>query len=235
MLAEEALIVLSLSLLPSAFDALISLLSAPLSGISVFTFANVRLIQQVVDIAFALAPVWLVFYLIRRGGESLEPFGLGTAALGRDALTGALGGLAVAAVGLALYLAALRLRVNRFVVPVPPLGHWWTVPVLVLGAVQAGLLEEVIVVGYLIRRLEQLGVVGVWPVAVSAVLRASYHLYQGWGGFTGNLLLGVAFGSWFVRTRRTWPLVVAHLLVNVLSGVGYIAFRGRCFLGACIR
>ena len=69
----------------------------------------------------------------------------------------------------------------------------------------------------------------------SAVLRGSYHLYQGWGGFVGNLILGVAFGSIFLRWRRTWPLVVAHITVDVLAGVAYIAFRGHCFFHACIR
>ena len=49
--------------------------------------------------------------------------------------------------GLAFYFGAVALGVNRFVVPVPPLGHWWTVPLLVLNAAQAALLEEVIVLG----------------------------------------------------------------------------------------
>ena len=49
----------------------------------------------------------------------------------------------VSAVGLGLYLGAIALNVNRFVVPVPPLGHWWTIPVLLLGALQNGALEEV--------------------------------------------------------------------------------------------
>ena len=61
----------------------------------------------------------------------------------------------VAFVGLAgvgVYLAAVELGVNRFVLPVPPLGHWWTIPALVLNAVEAGLVEEVIVLGYLVTQ-----------------------------------------------------------------------------------
>ena len=60
-------------------------------------------------------------------------------------------------------------------------------------------------------------------VVVAAVLRGSYHLYQGWGGFAGNLALGLFFGTLFVRWRRTWPLVVAHFLVDTAAGIGYIA------------
>jgi hypothetical protein len=37
--------------------------------------------------------------------------------------------------------------------------------------------------------------------------------------------MGVLFGSVFVRTKRAWPLVVAHTLLDVGAGVGYILFR----------
>jgi uncharacterized protein len=234
-LGEEVLVVLALTFLASAVFAIIDLLSAPLAGVSVGLYANVDLARQLTSIVFGLAPVALVVYLARRNAEGLRPFGLDGTTLARDAEWGMLGGLLVAAVGLAIYLAAVALKVNRFVVPVPPLGHWWTVPVLVLGAVQTALAEEVIVAAYLIRRLEQLGVPGLWPVVTSAVLRGSYHLYQGWGGFSGNFLLGLALGYAFRRWRRAWPLVTAHFMVDVLSGVGYIAFRGHCFFGACIK
>ena len=49
-------------------------------------------------------------------------------------------------VGIVLYLRSVQLGLNRCVIPVPPLGHWWTIPILVLGAIQAGLLEMVDIV-----------------------------------------------------------------------------------------
>ena len=227
--------VLSLSLLASAVFALIDLLSAPVRRtVTVRVFANVQLATQLASIVFALAPVWLVLHLARRSGEGVQSFGLGTATLRRDAAYGVLAGLGVSGIGLGLYAASIAVDVNRFVVPVPPLGHWWTVPVLLLGAFENGLLEEAVVVGYLIRRLEQLGWSGAAAVLASAGLRASYHLYQGWGGFASNLALGLAFGYAFRRWRRTWPLVVAHFTVDALAGLAYMAFRGHCFFGACI-
>ena len=117
--------------------------------------------------------------------------------------------------GLAFYFGAVALGVNRFVVPVPPLGHWWTVPILLLNAAQAALFEEVIVLGYLITRLRQLAWSPFAAVAASALLRGSYHLYQGWGGFAGNLAMGILFGVAFLRLRRTWPFVIAHFLLDV--------------------
>jgi hypothetical protein len=29
----------------------------------------------------------------------------------------------------------------------------------------------------------------------------------------------------FLRVRRTWPFVIAHLLLDTAAGVGYILFR----------
>src|ERR1051326_295360 len=177
LLIEEILVVLSLSLLPSAVDALLTLFEAPVSrDIAVALFPSVELARQISGIVFALAPVALVFHLIRRNREDLGSFGLSTTSIAGDVPFGLLIALVVSAVGLGLYLTAIALDINRFVVPVPPLGHWWTIPVLLLGALENGLLEEVIVVGYLIRRLEQLGWAAPAALAASAVLRGSYHL-----------------------------------------------------------
>ncbi|HEX7463863.1 MAG TPA: CPBP family intramembrane glutamic endopeptidase, partial [Actinomycetota bacterium] len=127
--------------------------------------------------------------------------------------------------GIGVYLGGVALGVNRFVVPVPPLGHWWTVPVLVMSAAHAALVEETIVVGYLITRLRQFGLSVAAAIALPALLRGAYHLYQGWGGFAGNLAMGLFFGFVFTRTRRTWPLIIAHFLLNLGAGVGYMLFR----------
>jgi len=237
-LGEEVLIVLSLSVLYSAIDAVLSYLQAPVNrGVSVAlfpTFPSFELLRELLSIAFAVPPAWLVVHLARRSGEGLEPFGLGTATLSQDVAWGLLAAAVVAAVGLSVYLGAIALNVNRFVVPVPPLGHWWTIPILLLSAGQNALLEEVVAVGYLIRRLEQIGWAGGAALATSAVLRGTYHLYQGWGGFAGNLILGGVFGFIYLRWRRVWPLVVAHFTIDALAGLGYIVFRGHCFGSLCI-
>jgi membrane protease YdiL (CAAX protease family) len=235
LLAEEVLVVLALSLLPSAVDALFTLFEAPVARtVAVAVYPSVQFARQLSSIAFGLAPVALVIHLARRNREPLDDFGLGTASLRPDVVWGIGTAAIVSLVGLSLYLGAIALNVNRFVVPVPPLGHWWTVPVLVLGSFQNALLEEVIVVGYLIRRLEQLGWTSAAALIASTALRGSYHLYQGWGGFTGNVFLGLFFGWIYLRWRRTWPLVTAHFLIDAVAGIAYIAFRGHCVFGLCI-
>ncbi len=227
-LREEVLVVLALSLLASAVFAIISLFEAPLSGVRVASVdQSAELARQVAGIVFGLAPVYLVLHLVRRSGEGAGAVGLAwdrpREDLGRGAALFAVAG----AGGVGVYLGAVALGLNRFVVPVPPLNHWWTVPVLFLSAGQAALLEEVIVVGYLITRLRQIGWAPAAAVAASAVLRGSYHLYQGWGGFAGNLAMGLLFGAVFARTRRTWPLVVAHFLLDAAAGVGFLLFRSH--------
>jgi membrane protease YdiL (CAAX protease family) len=126
-----------------------------------------------------------------------------------------------------VYFGSVALGLNRLVVPVPPVGHWWTVPALVLNAGQAALLEEIIALGYLVTRLEQMGATPRAAVVASALLRGSYHLYQGWGGFAGNFAMGLLFGAIFVRRRRAWPFVVAHFLLDVGAGIAYLLFRDR--------
>ena len=226
-LREEVLIVLSLTVLYSAVFAIIDLLSAPIRGVTVASVPQFQLAKQLASFVFGLAPVWLAIYLLRRTGDGLVRAGIVPVDVRWDALAGTLLALGVAGVGLGIYALAVELGLNRFVVPVPPLDRWWTIPVLILNSVQNGLLEEIVVVGYLLSRLEAIGWSAPRALWTGAVLRGAYHLYQGFGGFAGNLVLGLFFGWLFQRSRRVWPLVVAHALVDVLAGLGYILFRDR--------
>ena len=57
-------------------------------------------------------------------------------------------------------------------------------------------------------------------------LRGSYHLYQGFGAFIGNVVMGLVFGEWFRRRGRVMPLVIAHTLLDIVAFVGYQLFAG---------
>ncbi len=224
-LREELLIVLSLTLLADAAYSIIQMATTPLAGGVVGTIPQVPFATQLADFVFGLAPVWLVLYLVRRSGDGMETIGLASDHPSKDALRGLLLAVVLGGAGLGLYLGAVALGINRAVIPIPPLGHWWTGPVIVMSAVGAALLEEVIAVGYLMTRLRQIGWSPAAVLASSALLRGSYHLYQGWGGAVGNLALGAIFALVFLRTRRLWPLIVAHFLIDAAAGFGYIAFR----------
>ena len=67
---------------------------------------------------------------------------------------------------------------------------------------------------------------GKWRIILtSALIRGSYHLYQGFGGFVGNLVMGLVFGWFYTRTKRVMPLVVAHTILDVVAFVGYALLK----------
>jgi membrane protease YdiL (CAAX protease family) len=226
LLAEEVLIVLSLTFLPSAVFSLIDVLTEPVKGAYRASANQAPLfISQLAAFLFALVPVWLVLYLLKRSDEGPWTIGLDGDRPGRDVALGLVLFAVIGIGGLAVYLVSVALGVNRFVVPVPPLGHWWTIPAVFMNAIEAAVTEEIVVVAYLVTRLRQLSWSPRSSVIASAALRGSYHLYQGWGGFLGNVAMGLIFGWVFVRTKRAWPLVIAHLLVDVAAAIGFILFR----------
>jgi membrane protease YdiL (CAAX protease family) len=128
--------------------------------------------------------------------------------------------------GLGFYLLAHASGANLTVVAENLPHVWWRFPVLVLSAAQNGLLEEVLVAGYLLHRLRQLGWTDGRALTLSAVLRGSYHLYQGLGGFAGNVVMGFIFGWLYLRWRRTAPLFIAHTLMDTVAFVGYALLVG---------
>ena len=228
-LGEELVIVLALSLLASAINALISFTAAPVNrSVSVAVVPqSPRLIVQLAGIALALPPVWLVFYLLRRNHERPATIGMAFDRPRFDISLATILALLVGVAGIVIYIASVRIGHNRLVIPVPPLGQWWTIPVLLLSAAQNALLEETVVLGYMVTRLQQIGTPALGAIGASALLRGTYHLYQGWGGFTGNLTMGLLFGVIFLRWRRTWPMVIAHFLLDAGAGILYIAFRNQ--------
>lgn len=186
------------------------------------------LAYQLVGIALALVPVALALHLLTRddpearhhiGADFRNPL----ADLGRGALLAAVVGLP----GLGLYAAARALGLNTTVAAANLGEHWWTIPVLVLAAGQNAVLEEVVMVGYLFTRWREAGWGLPGVIAVSALIRGTYHLYQGFGGFLGNLVMGLLFGWVYSRTRRVGPLVVAHTILDIVAFVGYAVLKGH--------
>jgi membrane protease YdiL (CAAX protease family) len=226
-LGSELLLVLGLTLLASAAFAVLSLVEAPIEGETVSLFPDRGLAYQVLRFITGLVPVLLVLHLLARSGERASTIGLDLRHPGADLLHGVALFALVGSVGVVLYVASYQLGLNRGILPVPPGEAWWVVGVIALGALHAGILEEVIVSGYMLHRLNQLGWRPGFALATSALLRGAYHLYQGWGGFAGNVAMGVLFGRIYQARGRTTPLVVAHFLLDLAAGLGWLALSGR--------
>ena len=184
-----------------------------------------------VDLSFQLArillgvvPALLAVHFLARSGRR-DAMGFRPARLGFDIGSGMVLAAAMGIPGLAFYLAMRALGLNTRVIPEALPWVWWTVPVLVLAAVQNAVLEEVVVVGYLIPRLRDLSWGVGAAVAASALLRGTYHLYQGVGGFLGNVVMGLVFALFFLRVKRVTPLILAHAILDTVAFVGYALLR----------
>lgn len=179
-------------------------------------------IYQVLPSLFDLVPVALVCFLLWRSARPhLGRLGIDTRRPGADLGVGVLLSIIVGGGGIVIYVAGLALGLTVRVDAAPLSEQWWSIPVLILAAFRAGASEEVIVIAYLFLRLRELGW-SRWTIILSAAaLRGSYHLYQGFSAFLGNLIMGVIFGWLYTRTGRVLPLVVAHTLINTAIFVGY--------------
>ncbi|MFG3498916.1 CPBP family intramembrane glutamic endopeptidase [Streptomyces sp. NPDC047928] len=238
-LRSETLIVLALSLGASAVSSLISFVgsltkpgglkdqAATLNGSYAPGRPWLDLAWQLFGIATALVPVLLVAHLLLREGAGLRAIGFDRRAPWSDLGRGTLVAAGIGSAGLAFYLLARASGANLTVVPEALPSVWWKIPVLILSALQNSVLEEVVVVGYLLRRLGQLGWSPMAALAASSVLRGSYHLYQGIGGFIGNMVMGVVFVLLYRRWGRVGPLVVAHALLDIVAFVGYALLAGK--------
>jgi membrane protease YdiL (CAAX protease family) len=184
------------------------------------------LFLQLVALASGAAPVLLALYLLARAND-LDRIGVDRSQPWRDLARGA--GLAafIGGTGLGLYFIAYKSGIALNIVAESLPAVWWRIPVLLLSALQNGLLEEVLVTGYLLTRLRKLGMRPGYAIAISATLRGSYHLYQGFGGFAGNAAMGVIFAVLFLRWRRATPMIIAHTLIDAVAFVGYLLLVGH--------
>ncbi|SBS72627.1 Abortive infection protein [uncultured Mycobacterium sp.] len=220
----------------SAVIATLQLVDAVLSGLAghrvrlnpnLSRYDLINLGLNLASVAQLVAWGTLALYLLWRSGITPTRLGLGRMRWRVDVL----GGLGLSALigipGLLLYLAGRWLGMNAEVEPAALHDTWWRIPVLILSAFANGFAEEVVVVGYLITRLKQLGLSQNRAILASSVLRGAYHLYQGFGAGLGNLVMGVVFGYAWCRTGRLWPLVIAHGVIDTVAFVGYVALAGH--------
>jgi membrane protease YdiL (CAAX protease family) len=238
LLRWEIVIVLALSLGADALNALLSLIGSLLAPQSLShqqaTLVGPLAVNSWLDLSLQLAniieatvPVALVLYLLYRNGERPADLGLDRTQPGRDLVRGAALAAVIGGCGLGLYVIAYKLGFSLNIVPETLPAVWWRIPVLLLSALHDGLLEEIVILAYLLRRLDQLGWTPWKAILLSAVLRGSYHLYQGFGAFLGNMAMGLIFGYLYKRWGRCTPMVIAHFLIDAVTFVGYAALAGK--------
>jgi membrane protease YdiL (CAAX protease family) len=185
-----------------------------------------QLVPSLVSIVFELflswSPVLVVGFLLARNRERWAGIGL-TRFRAADLGMGAV--LWVASFILVLVLAQLFQYFGQREVDFLPEGLplWFRSLQAVLIAVTAGVTEEIVVRGYAQTRLEQLraptAVIILLPTALWGVL----HVYQGVGAALTIFGLGLMYAWYFQRTRRLWPLILAHTLFDATQLVFILA------------
>jgi membrane protease YdiL (CAAX protease family) len=184
------------------------------------------LAYQVADTLLPLAQVLLVLYLLHLAhGHARRRIGLDFQRPGRDLAYGFAVAAAIGIPGLGFYLLARELGLNTTVAAANLSAQWWTVPALLAAALMNGLVEETVMLGYLLTRLEDRHWSPWAAIGLSALIRGTYHLYQGFGGFAGNVIMGLAFGWCYRRWGRVLPLVITHTLIDIVAFVGYAALK----------
>ncbi|MCA0330499.1 MAG: CPBP family intramembrane metalloprotease [Actinobacteria bacterium] len=238
-LRAEVWLVLWVSIAASGLRALLSLVDSLTKGTPLRQQTQSLIVTYVADrpwldvlyqgtrIGLSLIPVLLVIHLLRRSGEGMRAIGFDFRDAGRDLLKGAALAALIGITGLGLYIAAFNLGFSVRLAAVDLSGGWWNAAWPLLYAAYNAILEEVIVLAYLLHRADQLGWRPWQAVGTSALLRGAYHLYQGFGGFVGNVAMGVVFGVLYRRWRRVMPFIYAHFFIDAVAFVGYVALHGK--------
>lgn len=232
----EIAVVLAVTFALSAYTALVNLAEAVILGLSGRSVTLNRRQSPIdfIDLLLNLTNLFQLFawgalglYLLWRSGIGPAGIGLGRFRWKPDLL----GGLGLAALiglpGLGLYVLGRVLGFGVEVVPTSLTDSWWRIPVLLIAAFANAWAEEIVVIGFLMTRLRQIGVSPGKTLLLTSLLRGTYHLYQGFGAGVGNFAMGLIFGYAWRRTGRLWPLIIAHGTINSVAFVGYALLAGQ--------
>ncbi|HEV8423982.1 MAG TPA: type II CAAX endopeptidase family protein [Actinomycetes bacterium] len=182
------------------------------------TEVEAQLVPSLISIIFEMflswSPVLVIGYLLIRSREGWPGIGLTRLRPG-DLGVGA--ALWVAGFVLVLVLAQLFQYFGQREVDFLPEGLplWFRATQAVLIAVTAGVTEEIVVRGYAQTRLEQLRVPTWVIVLLPTALWGVLHVYQGLGAGLTIFCLGLMYAWYYQRTRRLWPLILAHTLFDM--------------------
>ena len=223
LLRKELGLILLLAFAPSLLGLLILALGPSGTGRAETELAP-SLIAIVINLFISWSPVLVIGYLLARNREGWAGIGLTRFRLG-DLGMGLV--LWAASFVLVLFLAQLfqffGTREVDFLPEGPPL--WFRSLQAVLIAVTAGVTEEIVVRGYAQTRLEQLRASAALILLLPTALWAGLHVYQGPGPALTIFGLGLLYAWYFQRTRRLWPLVLAHILFDMTQLVLILTAR----------
>jgi membrane protease YdiL (CAAX protease family) len=220
-LRVELAVVLLLALSPGLLGLLVIALGAADTGPRDVQLVP-AILTAVIDLVLQWSPILLVAYLLRRSREGWAGIGLGrlrAREVGQGAVLWVASWLLVYVLALAFQF--LGQREVDFLPPSLPL--WFRIVDAVVIATTAGVTEEITVRGYAQTRLEQLRAPTAAIVVLPTLLWGFLHLYQGLGAALTIFGLGLMYAVYYHRTRRLWPLILAHGLFDLTQLVLILA------------
>jgi membrane protease YdiL (CAAX protease family) len=131
---------------------------------------------------------------------------------------GALVALAVAGIGLVLFLERHgwwppEAELVCLLIPKTRQEKFWSVLLL---APTAALCEEFLYRGFLLAQLTQWLRSGAWAWAASSLAFGLAHVYQGWNGMARASLLGALLAYPVIHSGSLYPSMLAHGLIDAL-------------------
>jgi membrane protease YdiL (CAAX protease family) len=183
-------------------------------GSAVPEFNNAALFATVI---LEVVQLGLLSWFLRIRGWTLEKFGLSFSWRATAAGLGLLAFTYVVTLG-AQYAAQIIFDYDlaAAIARIPKVDPDLSMQLVFIVSVVNGIFEELFVAGYIITSLTERR--GMWvAINASVVVRLLYHLYQGPIGVMTVVPMGLLYGYVYSRTRRLWPLVVAHVLVDIIS------------------
>jgi len=175
----------------------------------------VPLLFVIAEVVAQIGAAALVFYLLVRSGEGLSAINLGGRRLRMDLAL-------VLPVFLVVFLIPQWFGISVMswadVHTFQQIGLDLSPParfaVYAVRGISAGILEEVVVLGYLVRRLQMRGMSVPAIVAIEVVVRLSYHVYYG-PGIIPIALWAIVCVLVYLRIQRLLPFIIAHAAYDV--------------------
>jgi membrane protease YdiL (CAAX protease family) len=208
----EFLFVISWAFGLSIFTSILSVGATPEQNQGLYD--NAALIGVLI---FELTQSVILVWFLRIRGWTLEKLGLSVN------LRSSLLGIVLLVVTYGLWIGvqllagwALPAEMEAAAARYPSAATDLSMGLVVLASVVNGIFEEVFVAGYVIAAVAP--VRGTWTaINVSTGIRLLYHLYQGPIGILTIVPMGVLFGYVYTRTRLLWPLILAHILMDIIG------------------
>lgn len=225
MLVWETRFVMLAFLLPVVTNAVL-VLAQHFSGVSDITRTSNILVGQPLANMFleifaylsVASVVPLALFLLARTGQTPSVLGIGAPRFKRDVFPAL--GIGAAAFGLEVVLLipfALLLSHHSALFNSVSIGHvpkYYVLWGLTTSATTA-IAEEVVVNGYLITRLGQLGWTPRSALILSLLLRTSYHVYYGLG-FIFTIPFGFLVTRSFQKHHKLNRPIIAHFLYDAI-------------------